>query len=141
MGKTCKVIAIITEIIGLIFSIDIADTWGKNLKIGTKDLDMYIHRDWTLTLIIFVCALLIVSIVAASLYAIGEICDNVSVIAFYSSKNMDYMPTSRAIAAWGKEADEEKIIRNGGWRCPDCKRVHYSFETSCSCGRMKDDWK
>lgn len=30
-----------------------------------------------------------------------------------------------------------EIIANGGWKCPDCNRIHTAYETSCICGRTK----
>ena len=32
---------------------------------------------------------------------------------------------------------ENEIIANGGWKCPDCNRIHPAYETSCICGRTK----
>lgn len=30
-------------------------------------------------------------------------------------------------------------VPDGGWRCSDCGKAHYSYETSCSCGRSRFD--
>ncbi len=36
-----------------------------------------------------------------------------------------------------EEERENEIISNGGWKCPDCNRIHPAYETSCVCGRNK----
>jgi len=36
-----------------------------------------------------------------------------------------------------KEAEINKIIAKGGWKCPNCGKINYSYETTCKCGRGK----
>jgi len=37
-----------------------------------------------------------------------------------------------------KEGREQDILDNwDGWRCPNCGKVHYQYESTCSCGTRK----
>ena len=35
------------------------------------------------------------------------------------------------------ELKESSVLGNGGWKCPNCGNLHYSYETTCSCGMIK----
>lgn len=45
----------------------------------------------------------------------------------YYSSSSSYLNTSRTNDA----------LSNGGWRCPNCGKLHYSYESGCSCGASK----
>ena len=36
------------------------------------------------------------------------------------------------------EARENRILKNGGWKCT-CGRIHYSHVNSCECGKQRKD--
>ncbi len=47
-----------------------------------------------------------------------------------------YAPVSN-ISMAAKMAEEEEILRNGGWRCDSCGKVYHGYQTSCTCGAFK----
>lgn len=39
------------------------------------------------------------------------------------------------------QEDEQRILRNGGWKCYFCNRVNPEYMTSCTCGRTAKESK
>ena len=35
------------------------------------------------------------------------------------------------------QSEEEKIISDGGWKCPDCGKVNFKYNSRCECGTKK----
>lgn len=74
-------------------------------------------------------------IVGGVLFAAGAICEELEA----TRRNCLGGAMGTVITAMAEEAEKKKILANGGWKCPDCGKLHHSYETSCSCGKSKSD--
>lgn len=56
----------------------------------------------------------------------------------YSSENYEYRAALSSLAA---EETNSKLLRDGGWKCFNCKRVNAKYIGTCSCGLSAVDSK
>ena len=132
LGSLCKKLATIYGFLGAIGTIILAVKFGKVADIGWSGVDY--ERDWGLTLTIFFASGLSVAIVTVALYTLGEIHDKLVGLKYlFEDANKP-----SALQEGAKEAEDRKILENGGWKCPDCGKIHRGYETSCTCGRSKN---
>lgn len=138
MGDICKILAKIYGVIGAVGTIAASIIGGKTASIGTYSIRY--ERNWLLTIAIFLGVGLSVAMVTAALYTLGKIYDRVYSSSFSANSSIS-TEAANGLAVLAKEAEEKKILANGGWKCPaPCNKVHRSYESSCSsCGTAKWD--
>ena len=137
MGENCKTLAIIYAIIGTISSFFMAFLYGRRAT-GSYGSHVFYERSWLLTIIIFVAVMFLVSMVSVALYTIGEIYDKVCGLSYSGNTSSISDKAVKGLEQLGDEAEEKSVLSNGGWKCPDCGRLHRSYETSCICGKSKE---
>ena len=135
-GGLCKLLAIIYGILGSIGSIVMANILGKSAEYDFVKREMVSERNWPLTIAIFVGTLLVVAMISVGLYTIGEIYDRVYSNAFTANGAISEK-TAEGLAVLAEQAETERTLDAGGWRCPDCNKVNPSYVTTCMCGRSK----
>lgn len=130
---------IVTFIVGLIYSIQYATV----TKIGYS---MYYENDNSSEFNFgkFLLAVLILVLIMFFEYVMG-----IFMVAFCQMmEDVHYLKEQKVTSdckyndngVLKSEADREnEIIANGGWKCPDCNRIHPAYETSCVCGRTKGE--
>ena len=55
----------------------------------------------------------------------------------YGNKSDYESEYDRKLSCLAQEAEDERLLREGGWKCIKCGRVNASFSPSCDCGRTK----
>lgn len=139
MGENCKTLAVIYAILGVIASFFMAFVYGRRV-VGTSTYSsqIYYKSSWLLTIVIFVAVIFFVSMVSVALYTIGDIYDKVCALSYNGNSLTMSKDATKGLEQLGKEAEEKQVLGKGGWKCPDCGRIHRSYETSCVCGRSKE---
>lgn len=133
MGALCKKLAIVYGVLGGLGTLYLAYYLGAPLKYyGIKS-----ERNWGITLAVFFGMGFAVAIGTAMLYTIGEIHDKLTSL-YYRDKISFSEAESKGLAEIGRAAEEKKILSKGGWKCPKCDRLNYSYVMSCACGVKKD---
>lgn len=127
MGNQCRILAIIYMILGVISSIILAISLGITAEMGKYSVQF--ERNWVLTLAIFVGGVFTSYIVYVIMMTLADTHDTVSQILF----KVGNIPTSSI----GYASEEDIFLANGGWKCPDCQKLNYSYETTCRCGKSK----
>lgn len=52
----------------------------------------------------------------------------------YSSYHSSGSEYDNALSIAAKEADEKRLLREGGWKCARCRKVNPGYVTTCLCG-------
>ena len=128
-GTACRTLAIIYGILGVIGSFVSAHTTNKISGVG-------------MACVVFFGVILLVAMVAVGLYTLGEIYEtsNNSNGVGSQSRKINSL-AQETVSSIKREAEEKRKISSGGWKCPDCGKMNNSYETTCSCGRRKNDKK
>lgn len=59
------------------------------------------------------------------------------IVACKSKKSYTDYVSSTLLSAASQEANDKKVISNGGWKCSKCGRVNPSYTGTCACGGSK----
>ena len=130
MGTACRTLSIIYGILGVIGAFVSAHTTNKISGFG-------------MACVVFFGVILLVAMVAVGLYTLGEIYEtsNNSYRAGSQSRKINALAQETVSSKSKRETEEKRKLSSGGWKCPDCGKMNNSYETTCSCGRRKNDKK
>ena len=131
MGTACRTLSIIYGILGVIGSF----ITSKRI-LETTD-------NWGTTIAVFFGVVLLVAMVTVGLYTLGEIYEtaNNSIGVGSQSGKINALAQETVSSKSKRETEEKRKLSSGGWKCPDCGKMNNSYETTCSCGRRKNDKK
>ena len=132
MGNTCKLLSKVFGVLGAIGTIVVAYFGGRTANLYSMRYDYY-ERNWPLTIGIFIGTGLGVAIISVALYTLGEIYDKVYSMSFNGVGSISES-TAKGLEYLGQQAEEERLLKNGGWKCPNCGKINNSYETTCKCG-------
>lgn len=77
-----------------------------------------------------------------SMYGLGLVVEQVEngrTVSFGHSRSEVPQPLTPPIDE--EQARKNKILSEGGWKCPQCGTINQSYITSCGCGMRKMDAK
>lgn len=133
MKNICKYLSYAVLALGTIGSIVMAKTYGVVLK--PAKLTSITERSWPLTIGIFIGCMFSVSVLFVILRALYEILEKLESLEYNTEKQSQ--PDS-ALSAAAKEVEEKQILSKGGWKCPDCGKINYSYFSRCQkCNKTK----
>ena len=129
-GTACRTLAIIYGIIGVIGAFISARTTNNTSGFG-------------MACVVFFGVVFVVAMVVVGLYTLGEIYETVNktYVAASQSSKINALAQETVSSKSKRETEEKRKLSSGGWKCPDCGKMNNSYETTCSCGRRKNDKK
>ncbi len=129
MGSVCKGLATLYGVFGSIGTIVMSYSLGKIGAVHRAD------RTWLLTISVFLGMGLMVAMICVALYTLGDIHEQLQSYTFAGRSGLSDLSG----LSEDKETKNKRLLANGGWKCPDCGSIHPSYETTCKCGRSKND--
>lgn len=60
---------------------------------------------------------------------------NPNIISYNQYDDLHYsLNDNSKLSMLAKQTDDERTLKNGGWKCSKCRRVNASYITTCECG-------
>ena len=126
---------IVTFIVGMIYSIQYATVTKYSMYYEYNNSSEFNFGK-------FLLAMLILTLIMFFEYVMGifmvAFCQMMEDVHYLKEQKVTSECKYNDNGVLKSETDREnEIIANGGWKCPDCNRIHPAYETSCICGRTK----
>ena len=127
MEDTCKVLARIVVILGIIGTLVMVFVFGRDVSIGYFG---YTETEWNFwkILIVLVSGATATTLQATVFFALGEILENLRNVKFMLS----------AVDNRFEDSKLQKGESNGqSWKCATCGKVNSNLVGTCACGQSK----
>ena len=125
---------IATFIIGLVYSIQRATPDKYSMYYEYSDTSNFKTGTFFLSLLVLALILFFEYVMGIFMVAFCQMMEDVHSMKEKVASECKYNDNG---VLKSEEERENEIISNGGWKCPDCNRIHPAYETSCVCGRNK----
>ncbi len=124
LSKICKSSAISIIICGTIAVFMLAVNKATIVGYYENEFDVMVFFIWLMIGALFVDFFSII------LFAMSELLENIAKLLYAGTAPDAKVGLNTASAAY----QNEKIIKNGGWKCDRCGRVNASYISTCVCG-------